>query len=658
MEFLKKVLLVVFVGVFSVIYSQDKTIEYKDYKLSEEVVRDDSVMVEKGESEITLISKDVIEYVFIGAGLAEYNLVHRRVRLLTDKSIERNNKVYIPLGANSELDKYQARVILPNGTIKELGDKAIQEGVDEESGYRYKYFAFEGIEIGSEIEYFYLKKGGANYNGRRQSIQGMERKFNVSFELICPSHLVFAFKTYNGLPTELVKDTTLKSKNKWFLKLDEVEEYKSQESSFTLSNLKYLIYKLDKNKLTGTNAVVNYDKVSGSLYSRVFIQKDKTEKKIIDKIVKQIGVKSTTEEGKVREIENFLKANYSFIKVEREEFSNLEFIFEKKAYNEIGGIHLMSLILKRFDISHQFVITCNRTSTPFDEKFESYNFLIKPFLYFSSLDLYLDITTPMLRLGYVDSDYMNTYGLFIKPVEVSGHTLGMGEVKWIKPLGKETTTSNIYVDVEMDDLFEPTYKINHNATGFYASSVQCIYDLIKDEADKDKVAKSFIEYIDEEGEIENVKVENAGGAFFGQKPYKVSANLITDKFIENAGDKRLFKLGDLIGPQMELYQEEGRIHPIQSDYNRSYHRELAFNIPEGYKVVNLKDAEINETYKIKDVTTMAFISKLKIEGSKVKVVIDEYYDVLDLPKEEFSAYQRVINAAANFNKVVLIFEKN
>ena len=157
--------------------------------------------------------------------------------------------------------------------------------------------------------------------------------------------------------------------------------------------------------------------------------------------------------------------------------------------------------------------------------------------------------------------------------------------------------------------------------------------------------------------LENVKVENAGGKYFGQKPYIVTADLITDKFIENAGSKRLFKLGELIGPQMEMYQEEERIQPIQSDYNRTYYRELAFNIPEGYEVVNLKDAEINEVYKIDGEITMAFISKLEIDGNKVKVVIDEYYDVLDLPKEEFTEYQRVINAAANFNKVVLIFEK-
>ena len=657
MRLFKKLLFVLFIGVCSTLFAQDKSIEYKDYELSKEVQRNDTISFDKEEAEITLISKDVVEYIFKENNLVQYTLVHRKIRLLTDKSIESNNKVYIPLGVSNELVSYQARVILANGTIKELGEKAIQEGVDEETGYRYKYFAFEGIEIGSEIEYFYNIKGETNYNGRRHSIQSFDHQFNVSFELICPSHLIFAFKTYNGLPEELERDTTLESKNKWFFKFDEVEKFKTQESSFSRANLKYFIYKLDRNRYTGASGIVNYGQVSANLYDRVFTQKDKSEKKIIDKIVKQIGIKATTEEGKTREVENFLKANYSFLKVERQELANIEFIYENKAYNEFGGIHLMSLILKKLGITHHLVITCDRTSTPFDEEFESFNFLLKPFIYFPNVGLYLDITSPMLRLGYIDSDYMNTYGLFIKPVEVADYTTGIGKVKKIEPLSRKATTSNIFVEVEMDDLFEPKYKVKHEATGFYANSVQCVYDLIKEEEDIEKVGKSFIEYIDAEGEIESINVENAGGKYFAQKPFIVSAELKTDKFIENAGNKRLFKLGELIGPQMEMYQEEKRVQPIQGDYNRSYYRELTFNIPEGYKVVNLKDAEINETYETDGEITMAFVSKLEMDGSKVKVVIDEYYDVLDLPKEEFEEYQRVINAAANFNKVVLIFEK-
>jgi hypothetical protein len=140
------------------------------------------------------------------------------------------------------------------------------------------------------------------------------------------------------------------------------------------------------------------------------------------------------------------------------------------------------------------------------------------------------------------------------------------------------------------------------------------------------------------------------------KPLVISANVNTDKFLEVAGMKYLFKVGELIGPQMELYQEEKRELPVQSDYNRAYHRELTFNIPEGYKIVNLEDINMDVTHKTKDKVDLAFVSTFKQEGNTIKVTIDEFYELMDMPKEEYESYQAVVNAAADFNKIVLIYE--
>jgi hypothetical protein len=41
----------------------------------------------------------------------------------------------------------------------------------------------------------------------------------------------------------------------------------------------------------------------------------------------------------------------------------------------------------------------------------------------------------------------------------------------------------------------------------------------------------------------------------------------------------------------------------------------------------------------------------------VKVVIDEVYKKVRFPADEFDEFKKVINAAADYNKVVLILEK-
>ena len=53
----------------------------------------------------------------------------------------------------------------------------------------------------------------------------------------------------------------------------------------------------------------------------------------------------------------------------------------------------------------------------------------------------------------------------------------------------------------------------------------------------------------------------------------------------------------------------------------------------------------------------AFVSDFIIEKDKVIITDKEYYRNISLPKEDYENFRQVINAAADFNKVVLVFEK-
>ena len=72
---------------------------------------------------------------------------------------------------------------------------------------------------------------------------------------------------------------------------------------------------------------------------------------------------------------------------------------------------------------------------------------------------------------------------------------------------------------------------------------------------------------------------------------------------------------------------------------------------------NLEALKINETYEADGVIQAQFISDYTFENNVVKVIIDEYYNRVDWPVDLFEDYKRVINAAADFNKVVLYIEK-
>ena len=108
---------------------------------------------------------------------------------------------------------------------------------------------------------------------------------------------------------------------------------------------------------------------------------------------------------------------------------------------------------------------------------------------------------------------------------------------------------------------------------------------------------------------------------------------------------------------MEMYQEEERKFPVEQSFNRFYHRIIEFEVPKGYKVSNLESLKFDIVYEEDGEKVMAFESDYTLEGNLLKVVCDEYYTQNILPVELFEEYRKVINAAADFNKVVLYLEK-
>lgn len=137
----------------------------------------------------------------------------------------------------------------------------------------------------------------------------------------------------------------------------------------------------------------------------------------------------------------------------------------------------------------------------------------------------------------------------------------------------------------------------------------------------------------------------------------ITGTLKSDELIEKAGNKYLLKIGEIIGPQNELYQEKKRNTEISLDYPNEYVRKIKFEIPKGYKVPNLKDLNKNIVFKDGNENSMGFTSSYKLEGRIVTIDVEEYYKKLNYPIEVFEQFRKVINAAADFNKITLVLEK-
>ena len=512
-------LLVVIGLVVSTVFAQSTSLQYADYKLKANPKYE---KVEHGEeNEVVIKQFQVREFFRKDGSFNESQLVHRRVRAITDKGVEGNNKVYIPLSESVELAAYEARVIKPSGEVINLGKDAIKEAYDEESKRKYKYFAFDGLEKGNDVEFFYRldRVGGSNYFGVALFLQSYETKYNVTQEIIIPLDLSFKFKSQNGLP-EMTLDTAVTDKKKYVIQMDKVPAFKEQKSSFDEPNMMYLLYKLDN------STAISYGVASQNYYAQMYDNISKSNMKVVAKLIKEIKPSSKSEEEKVRAVENYIKTNFTIIDNPSPQLLDFEFIYENKAMSKKGAMMLFANIFKKLEVEVQFVITSNRTEVPFDPDFESYNFLQETFMYLPKLDSYMAPSNAFYRLGYIPAVYTNTYGLFIREEKIGDYKTGIGKVKMIHAPLSQASQSNIYADITFDaDFDEPNYHIKCEVTGYNAIGTQPYFEYIKEKEKQDEVAKSQLQYIDSEAKIENLSYKNEGANNFGTKPFIVEGDL-------------------------------------------------------------------------------------------------------------------------------------
>lgn len=617
--------------------------------------------------------KHKMETVFkFNPDLEEYYIEHSIKHVNSDEAIEENNKVYLPIAASADVIKQKARVITPDGKVIEMKEDDIKEAEVEKVTLR--YFALRGLEKGSQVEtFFILRKKNMTVDGKMIRIQEDMPMYNTSFDLTAPKNLRFISKTYNGLESlvesipeddesdeekseksEKGEENVYRLSQTW----DYIEPLKSEENAFHTVHLKKLIYRIDKNIFDPRKDLVSYDVIGKSMFEAYDIQPDKKIAKKLDKLMKEIGIQNAkSETDKLFALENYLKLNYPIVNQRSPQLENIESILENKAANEAGSMKLFCAALNHLEIEHQIVLANDRSDDLFDKDFEAYSFLREYLLYFPNIDKYMAPTVLMSKLGNIPSMWTNNYGLFLKPIKVGEFKSVNAEVEFIKPLDYLGNKDEMYVDVTTTDGFK-TLEIDYTkkSTGDFAQVLQPIYDFIDDDI-KEELNESQIKFLSEDLDIKSMETENASFNDFGIKPFVFKSNFTTKSFIERAGKKMLFKMGELIGPQVEMYQEQERKLPVDTRFNRQFYRELTLTIPQGFKVGNLDALNINEVYEENGEIQAQFVSSYTFEDNIVKVTIDEYYNRIDWPVSLFEEYKRIINAAADFNKVVLYLEK-
>ncbi|WP_299255617.1 DUF3857 domain-containing protein [uncultured Cytophaga sp.] len=618
-------------------------------------------LTSEDEAENTVRIKDVriLEYAYNDARLLEMiQVVHKIIRVNNDAAVNENNKVFISMRDVSDLLQLHVRSISKSGKITELDKGNIKEIDDVEKNHGYKIFAIEGVEVGSEIEYIYILKRTPEFYGREYVQLGTLNK-DVTIKIICPENLTFETKSFNGFPT--MKDTTYNEKNYLTVQNVSVPVLLEEEFANYERNRMRVEYRLSYNtyRNDGKSKLFTYAEVAKNIYANTHPVDTKSDKAVL-KLISTIGLSSLVNpEDKIKAVEKYVKNNIVLVESGSTQFSTLSSILKGKQANETGLVILYNKIFELAKIKYELVMTSDRMDLPFDETFESWDYLTKYVFYFSTTEKFFAPTEVGMRYPMIPYSYLDNYGLFIKPVVIGEIKSAVSEVRYIGENSSKETYDNLDINLsfKMED-DKVLIDLTRSLGGYSGNGIVAFYDLISDE-DKNKILKELAESTVEDaqmikGEAKNTDRNNC--TFY--VPLLLDLKMESSSLLESAGDKFIFNIGKVIGQQSQLYQEKQRKQPVECDYNRSYMRKIVINIPDGYKMENLDQLILfKEIKNAKGEVTCKFKSEYKIEGTKVIVSIEEFYSQLHYPLSEFEQYRSVVNAAADFNKVAVLLQK-
>lgn len=579
--------------------------------------------------------------------------LHRRIRLLTDDAVNGFNKLSVSLSDVVEVVEIKARVIKPDGKVVEFDKENIREIVDPDSRDNYNIFAIDGIEKGDDLEYLIIRKmNGSNFG--RAYFQFDFPVLNASFGLISPEVLRYVAKGYNGFP-QPVAGKLEDGRNTLSCRTENIEGLTEEPYFYQNPGRARVEYKLENNFSRGKGSLLKWSDAAQRIYDIMY---EDVDSKALQKWLKATGAGKGTSFEKAAKVEEYIKTNIGIDEGDRPEFGDLDFVLTQKVTNERGVVRIYANLFRALDIKHEIVLTSERNQIKFDPDFQSWNYLSKYLIYLPDDDVYIEPAADIYRIGCVSGELTATYGLFVSIVKIGDFESGIGKTKYIKPTTYKANYDNMYIEISTDSGSGVTrITSTRGLKGLSGGYISRIYDHL-DEQRKQELLKSVMESKASNPNYTTLKVvEKTDVDFLSDAEFIIFSDLTTASLIEMAGNKLLLNFGEIIGPQVELYSEEGKERSAESEFNRWYYRRLVFKVPDGYKILNPDVTDMTISGQSDGETVFGFVSTHTYSGNTYAVDIDEFYRKIYIEPSEFNGFRDVINAAANFNKVVLILEK-
>ena len=619
---------------------------YKTYNWTEKPQLHKLSAEESKASSVGILKKHIVEYISsIVSDPKCFETEHTITRVNDEKGIGTNNTVYIPMNGVKEVIDIKARTINSKGQVTLLNQDNIKEMKNVEEYGDFKIFAIEGVEKNSEIEVLYTVEKEFDIFGS-ETLQKDFKIKDVQF-LFITGLLNSSIKAYRtDVP---FKDVVIDSVAGKLLQLKDVPAMVEEEYATPNANKIEVAFQCYPN-----NQDYSQDMFWGNVAYNVgskFFPKDITNQATNDIAIITEGKTDMSIFEKASRVDNFIKTNFTIVKNNNEELTNLDYILKNRSASDYGIMKAYGHYLKALQVPYEIVITSNRFQFKFDPDFFIPNMLRDFIIYLPSEKKYIAPDRIENRVGEAPFNLLGNYGLYVQ----ENYDYYFKKIVEEDP---EYSRINRIIDVTFIDDFEKVSVEEYQEyTGHWSETNRAVLALSSEQG-----LKEFKDYLTgsgiEDKEIVEYAVENTDmNQLEYNKPFIVKSKMTSGSLLEDAGDSYIFEVGKVIGIQSELYQETKRVNPIEMQYPNQYDYTITINIPEGYEVEGLSSLVIDKSYKSETGEKICkFESSYQLKENKIEIIVQEYYRSNEYDLERYEEFRSVINASSDFNKASILLK--
>ena len=634
------------------------------------------------EHAVVILESEKRDYIFEGKGTTMYSTIHRIVKVLDRKGIEQFNTITVPYERNqSRIDSIKARVILPDGTTRDVRYNMLYAG----SGGI--FFAFDGMEKNAEIE-LVVKYKALSSNFGSIYFQYTIPVLNTFFELNYPKEMTFNTKGYHGFPSG--HEEIVGNHKQIKIYQADIPALERQPYSFYDLYTMRLEYGIDHYVSRGgyqRGEEYTYDKLAQNLYTRFYdknmvdrmlpnrknIRMDQVGLKESERLAvnrfltNTVGIRGTeSDEKKIKMIEDGIKTNImQYWELSSREGDNLDTVLAKKSATDAGIVRLFAMCFRVCGINHELGKVSDRREHLMDKQFINWAPLDDYIFYFPDFDAYLAPTEQYYRYPELPYTMINNKGIFTKTNPEQGYVVG-GDVaaadaiqRTIVPHETHATTFKMNTEISISPEMNTSADVTCIYTGYNAADLRLelaktpkekIKELIKDEVKIAERQEDLIRYSTSNESFSTV---------YENKPLIINAIVRVPDMIEKAGNRYIINAGNAIGSQPHLYDQKDRVLPVDLEYAFSNSYTINVNIPEGYKVVDVENMTLNveQTDRDNGNTIAYFRSNWNLKGNKMVITIDESYPKTHYSVRDYGEFRKIMNAGADFNRGIIVLEK-